>query len=233
MNNLTLPVVLAGLALASVTARAQVLISNGHVDIGIGYEAGAFDLHIHQEEPAENEYAPNEARFVIGPSSAALSPGGAFTGFLGPAGTPLWVLSAESDELLPKIGFSAEELTETDWTGDIRLSLVSVTGPGNVSLWDVGTFGTPTLLYFSGDGIDASDSLAVPPGSHADYNFGFSAPGLYEVTYLASGTHLMDGAIASGPVTYQFEVVPEPHTYALAAVGLGALLWAGRRTRRA
>ncbi|MEN9601170.1 MAG: hypothetical protein RIS56_776, partial [Verrucomicrobiota bacterium] len=74
------------------SAQSQTFISSGHVDIGIGYEDKAFDLHVHQEEPLDQEFAPGEAVFAVGPASAGVSPGGAYVSFLGAAGTPVWIL---------------------------------------------------------------------------------------------------------------------------------------------
>ena len=216
------------------TLQAQTFLSNGHVDIGIGYEDKAFDLHVHQEEPLEQEFAPGEAVFAVGSAAASQSPGGAYSSFLGAAGTPLWVLPSSQNEQLPYLGFGAEELTATDWSGNISLSLKAVTGPGTFSVWGVSGFGAPELKMSSVDGISANDQLLLVPGSHSHFNVGFSAPGDYLVTLEASGNHLIDGLRTSDPATYRFQVVPEPSTWALALSGLaaGALWVRGRGQRR-
>ncbi|MEY4691276.1 MAG: hypothetical protein RIT19_1601, partial [Verrucomicrobiota bacterium] len=146
----------AGLTLV-LSAHSQTFISSGHVDIGIGYEDKAFDLHVHQEEPLEQEFAPGEAVFAVGPASAGVSPGGAYAGFLGAAGTPVWVLRTSENEALPFLGFGTEELTAVDWSGNISLSLKAVTGPGTFSVWGVSGFGAPELKMSSVDGISAND----------------------------------------------------------------------------
>jgi len=216
------------------TLQAQTFLSNGHVDIGIGYEDKAFDLHVHQEEPLEQEFAPGEAVFAVGSAAASQSPGGAYSSFLGAAGTPLWVLPSSQNEQLPYLGFGTEELTAADWSGNISLSLKAVTGPGTFSVWGVSGFGAPELKMSSVDGISANDQLLLVPGSHSHFNVGFSAPGDYLVTLEASGNHLIDGLRTSDPATYRFQVVPEPSTWALALSGLaaGALWVRGRGQRR-
>jgi surface-anchored protein len=216
------------------TLQAQTFLSNGHVDIGIGYEDKAFDLHVHQEEPLEQEFAPGEAVFAVGSAAASQSPGGAYSSFLGAAGTPLWVLPSSQNEQLPYLGFGTEELTAADWSGNISLSLKAVTGPGTFSVWGVSGFGAPELKMSSVDGISANDQLLLVPGSHSHFNVGFSAPGDYLVTLEASGNHLVDGLRTSDPATYRFQVVPEPSTWALALSGLaaGALWVRGRGQRR-
>lgn len=219
---------LALLPVAIPPALGETVISSGHVDIGIGYASGAFDLHVHQEEPFEAEFEPSEVLLRLGPASQTTAPGGAFS-FLGPAGSPVWILPATEVEGLPFLGFGTEELDPADWTGNLTLTLKAVSGPGTFSLWDVNAFGSPQLLMSSHDGIGAGESLLRPAGSHGHYHLGFSQPGVYGLTFEASGTHAVDGPRLSGPVEYRFEVVPEPHEYALLGLGLAALLWARRR----
>lgn len=203
------------------SAQSQTFISSGHVDIGIGYEDKAFDLHVHQEEPLDQEFAPGEAVFAVGPASAGVSPGGAYVSFLGAAGTPVWILPTAEKEQLPFLGFGTEELTAADWSGNISLSLKAISGPGTFSIWGVSGFGAPELKMSSVNGISADDRLLLVPGSHGHFNVGFSAPGDYRVTLEASGNHLIDGLRSSDPATYRFQVVPEPSTWALALTGVG------------
>ena len=203
------------------SAQSQTFISSGHVDIGIGYEDKAFDLHVHQEEPLDQEFAPGEAVFAVGSAAAGVSPGGAFTSFLGASGTPVWVLPSTENSQLPFLGFGTEELTAADWSGNITLSLKAISGPGTFSVWGVSGFGAPELKMSSVNGISADDRLLLVPGSHGHFNVGFSAPGDYRVTLEASGNHLIDGLRISDPATYRFQVVPEPSTWALALTGVG------------
>ena len=202
-------------------AQSQTFISSGHVDIGIGYEDKAFDLHVHQEEPLDQEFAPGEAVFAVGPASAGVSPGGAYVSFLVAAGTPVWIRPTAEKEQLPFLGFGTEELTASDWSGNITLSLKAVSGPGTFSIWGTSGFGAPELKMTTADGIASDDRLLLVTGSHGHYNLGFSAPGDYSVTLEASGTHLMDGLRTSDPATYRFQVIPEPSTWALALTGAG------------
>ena len=204
-----------------IPAFSQTFIQSGHVDIGIGYADKAFDLHVHQEEPVDQEFTPGEAVFSIGSAAAGVSPGGAFTSFLGATGTPVWILPTAEKEQLPFLGFGTEELTAADWSGNISLSLKAIRGPGTFSVWGTSGFGAPELKMTTADGITAGDRLPLVPGSHGHFNVGFSAPGDYLVTLEASGNHLIDGLRTSDPATYRFQVVPEPSTWALALTGVG------------
>lgn len=224
--------IIALAAASTLTAQAQTVISSGHVDIGIGYDAGAFDLHVHQEEPVDMEYEPGEVVFRIGNNATTVSPGGAHSSFLGPAGSPFWIVPSAELYDVPFIGFGTEELDSADWLGNVTLSLASVSGPGNFSLWRVDSFGAPNLFMSSAPGAGSPNSLSLIPGSHAHYTLGFTALGTYELSFTASGTHVTDGAILSGPATYTFEVVPEPSTWALLGLGTAALGWMVANRRR-
>jgi surface-anchored protein len=220
------------LATSTLAAQAQTYIGSDHVDIGIGYKPSGFDLHVHQEDPVDMEYEPGEVVFLIGNAAATASPGGAFSGFLGAAGSPIWVAPSFEVANVPYIGFGTEELDSADWIGNITLSLASVSGPGSFSLWNVDSFGAPNLFMSSAPGAASPNSLSLIPGSHGHYNLGFTAPGTYEVSFTASGTHITDGAVLSSPATYTFEVVPEPSTWAMLGLGSVALAWIAANRRR-
>ncbi|MBL9128894.1 MAG: choice-of-anchor M domain-containing protein [Verrucomicrobiales bacterium] len=217
------------------SAQGQTPIARGHVDLGILYEGGAWDLHVHQEEPEDLEFAPADAVLRIGPKgelAGGVPSTPSATGFFGAAGSPLWILPKTEDPDLPFLGIGAEEMTADDWTGALTLRLEDVRGPGNVFVWDVGAFGELQPKFNSRDGVSASDALSVEAGSHAHYFWAFSSPGDYEVVVSASGQHKVDGAVASEPVAYRFQVVPEPGTGSLALLGALGLAWMHRRRTR-
>jgi len=219
-NQILLPLLMA--TAGALAAQAQVVINSGHVDIGIAFESGNWDLHVHQEQPIEAEFAPDEVILQVGAAAQTSVPADPSFSFLGNPGDPVWVLPKSENPELLFLGIGAEELDPTDWTGGITLSLESVAGPGEFTIWDTDLFGAPLLRMNSGDGIDNLDNLEVIPGSHAHFFYGFTAPGDYSVTFEASG--LFEGlATASGPVTYQFSVIPEPGATALLLLGLGGI----------
>jgi surface-anchored protein len=211
-TQILLPLLMA--TAGGLSAQAQTVIDSGHVDIGIAYESGNWDLHVHQEEPTEAEYEPDEAILQVGASAQTSVPADPSFSFLGNPGDLVWILPKSENPELLFLGIGSEELDPADWTGGITLSLGAVTGPGEFTIWDTDLFGAPLLKMNSGDGIESLDRLEVIAGSHAHFFYGFTAPGDYSVTFEASG--LFEGvATASGPVTYQFSVIPEPGTTAL------------------
>jgi len=67
---------------------------------------------------------------------------------------------------------------------------VELAGPGEFAMYQLDTFGVPTLFMNSRDGLDGSDRVPVPigPGGHTHVNWAFSAPGKYQLTFQTSGT---------------------------------------------
>jgi surface-anchored protein len=226
-----------GLLSAGLSLHAQAVLQNEHADIGIAFEDGVWNLHIH-DETHDVEYSPPS-----GPDGAILQVNvGALTtvsanplfSFLGTAGNPIWILpNIQSPDLL-FLGFGAEEIQAGMFVGDtLNMRLTGVSGPGDFTVFDYDTFGNPFVLMNTRDGLSAADNFVAVPGAHSDVNWAFSQPGIYTVNFEASGT-LADGNLftSSGPVAFTFQVVPEPSIWALMAMGLGgAWLWARRRAR--
>lgn len=227
-------------------ASAQTYLATEHVDIGIGYADGEWDLHAHDEDN-DIEYEAGDVAFYVNPAFAATSrPASASFNFIGVnAGETYYRLPQSQNVNLPYLGVAAEEIepgtfdtylpldarvtSSAEW---VTLNLVSVAGPGAFSLWTSEDDG-PLVWISSFDGIDATDRFYQLVGGHSHANFGFSAPGTYVVEF--SATALLDGDfITSAPVAYTFTTaIPEPSS-ATALAGAFALgLVALRRRRRA
>jgi surface-anchored protein len=225
----------AGLLAASAAlAMAQTRLTTEHVDIGIAFEMGAWDLHIH-DETHDVEYSPpsgpDGAILEVGAAAQTLVSADPLFSFLGTPGSPVWILPAVQEPSLLFLGIGAEELEAGTFLNDrVNLSLHSLSGPGEFALFSFDSFGNPQVLMNSRDGISSGDTVIVPAGGHSDYNWAFSEPGAYTLNFEASGT-LAEGSLftASGPVAYSFEVVPEPGTLGLLGLGGLALLTLARR----
>ncbi len=223
------------LALASAFAFSQLahgaLWTAGHGDLGIGYEDGALEPHWHLGEDNES--------VTLDGTSAPLGPDGAeyeadeitpFTDIIQTIGTSTYyVFPAAEVATVPFIGFGTEELSPTDWTGDLTLSLTAESGSGSFYLFDIDSLGVVTTLMDSSDGFSAADSITLTPDSHTHYTWAFSEGGSYDLTFQVSGTHVTDGAQSASATYGVLVAVPEPST---AGLLLGAVALALTVVRR-
>jgi surface-anchored protein len=197
---------LSGLGLPAQAAPCVVL-DQGHVDvIGIAFENGAFDLHVHDEEHAA-EYAPEEVQLVAKPGSEIAVPDDPQYGFLGAAGDPVWVLPQVQNPDLLWPGIGTEEVEPGVFTGDaLKVDIVGASGPADVSIFTTDAFGAPTVLADSGDGLP--DRINTSAGGHLHANWAFEAPGTYKLKVRVSGTLAATGKNVTSPIaTYVFKVV--------------------------
>lgn len=230
---------LMGLA-QPVFASTLYTYSGGHLDApAFGYVSLAeqamdgsltqgFEPHLHNHGGADGaiingvrqtndtEYEPSEVTIVVPEfSTTTLNSQNYY-----------WLPQDETDaanNAAPFLGIGLEELAPIDWVGgSVTLSLVSISGPGNIVIWQDG-FPDPTIYFDS-----AGDSASLTAGSHTHFNWGFSTPGIYELDFAISGTHADDG-LQSASAVYFFEVIPEPSTALLVTLGVFGLL----RRRRA
>ena len=220
-----------GLALP---VSAATLYTGGHMDSpAFGYVSEAeyaldgsltqgFEPHLHNEGGTDgaimdgvritdaSEYEPGEVMIVVPELSTTTLNSQSY----------FWLPQDETDAAnngTPFLGFGLEELTPADWTGgNVVISLASITGPGSVSIWQDGF--EPVIFFDS-----AGDSMPFAAGSHSHFNWGFTAPGAYELEFAISGTHVDDG-FQSASGTYNFQVIPEPSAAVLGALGAIAML---------
>jgi surface-anchored protein len=184
-------------------------LSRGHVDVGVGYEAGEWDLHVHDEE-RDIEYEPDIVVLEVHGHGMRKVPDDPRYGFLGKAGRPIWVLPEVEDHDLLFLGLAAEEVETGVFVDDqITLSLKSVTGPGEFFLYHTDALGTPVVSMNSADGVDEGDARMLVAGSHSHANWVFTSPGSYRIGLQASGVLTSDGSVSTSEIAeYRFEVEP-------------------------
>jgi surface-anchored protein len=196
---------LTGIAVPA-DAAPRVVLDQGHVDvIGIAFENGAFDVHVH-DEGTDIEYAPSQVQLVAKPASEIAVPDDPAYRFLGAPGAQAWVLPQVQDPELLWPGIATEEIEPGVFAGDtLKVDLVDASGPADVSIFTTDSFGTPTVLVDSGDGLP--DSLNTTAASHLHANWAFEAPGYYTLKVRVSGTLAATGKkVTSSIATYCFKV---------------------------
>ena len=223
-------------------SHAVTVLSSGHIDLGLGYAAGAWDPHVHDHD-TDTEFETGEALLYYGTAARALRPSGSAYDVIGvAAGAPIWRNYTSNQPNIPWLGFGFEEIApgtfgtfiQTDDRRDpimgewIDVSLQAFTAPvgGHVTSFQ-GQGSSPTIWFATSDGIDSSDKFISTSGGHEHASFVFTATGLYSLTFTASAIDKVTGnRITSAPYTYNFgvEAVPEPATMTALALGAAALL---------
>ncbi|MFC0623674.1 choice-of-anchor M domain-containing protein [Kribbella deserti] len=198
---------LAGLSQPANAATTRVVLDQGHVDVvGIAFEDGAFDVHVHDENSG-TEYAPSEVQLVAKSGSKVSVPADPAYRFLGAPGAAAWVLPQVEDPELLWPGIGAEEVTSGLFTNDaLKVDIVGVSGPAQVSIFTTDEFGAPTVLADSGNGLP--DRINTTAGAHLHANWAFEAAGTYRIKVRVSGTLAATGQrVTSAIATYCFKVV--------------------------
>lgn len=252
-------------SIAAEPVRAAIVYSSGHADIGVLFESGELELHYHFDtstnkealgggevplvppgttDPEAFEFSP-DGIFVRIPDPPVERPAGSEWDFTGASsGGDLWLASQVNEIGKPFLGLASEDLTISDWAGQISWALTAVTAPlgGEFALWQTGIFGDPTRRWDTQDGSFFNDEFELSVGGHNHFNWGFTAPGVYELELTATGTHNTFGTV-SDTETFTFLVgdstqvpaaVPEPGSMLLLCLGgagmIGGRLWRRRKT---
>ncbi|ASW54788.1 choice-of-anchor M domain-containing protein [Plantactinospora sp. KBS50] len=201
---------LLGTAVPAQAAAVPVVLSAGHVDVvDVEYEDGELEIGVHDEtvEPGV-EREPSEVVFLVKRAAKTTVPAAPEFGFLGAAGSPVWILPEIQNEDLLWAGFSTEELESGVFVDDsVTVNVVQVHGPGHVASYTEDAVGAPHVLFDSGDGLP--DAAPLTAGLHQHANWAFQRAGRYCVTVEATATLADTGeTVTSERVTYTFVVQP-------------------------
>lgn len=220
--------------------------SDGHGDFGLGVEDNALHFHAHLHSGAavngsplgsDAEYEPADVLVQV-PEDAKIAAPTSIPALDLLTGEDLWLLPQSNPPTsMPFLGIATEELTPSDWTGDIVFSLGAVTSPSGNGYFALRQFNSQTVsldYYFSSRGdayTEDNNLLALSAGTHAHFDWLFTEIGTWTIELTAGGTHNTLGAL-SDTQTFTFNVVPEPATYGFALGALALLAaWCRRRAR--
>ena len=163
----------------------------------------------HDEEGHdEGVYATSEVLLRVDSRSATVVPNDPAFGFLGHPGELFYQLPQHEEEGLLYLGIASDEVEAGVFAGDeVKFNLKSVEGPGEVYLYSTDTFGKPTVMFNSVDGISESDTFVMKAGAHSHQSMAFSEAGVYRVGFDFSGNLAATGEEArSGQFELLFEV---------------------------
>ncbi|MEH0970755.1 choice-of-anchor M domain-containing protein [Micromonospora sp. CPCC 205546] len=202
-------VVVAGTVLAPTAAVAaeKVVLSKGHTDaLDVRYEDGALSLKVNDDTVSPSVTRdPADVTFQVLPDAAMAVPDDPRFAFLGTAGSQVWLLPLTQDPDLLWPGWNTTALDSGVFQGDkVRLSLLDVRGPGDVTLFTQDSFGGPIVKFRGDDGLP--DAIDVPVHTHAHSNRAFGALGSYTLKFQADATLTNGTTVSTGPVDYSFVV---------------------------
>jgi surface-anchored protein len=235
------------------------LLDHGDVEgVGFSFLNGKLGLFIYDVLHGV-EYDPSAAIVRVLDAARTVVPANASYAFLGAPGAPVWLLPQSQDEAAAlgvlSLGFGADRILPGVFEGDIalRLSAVSFTpepgvaAAGHVALFTNDALGAPTVHLDSRDGFSAADVATIAAGGHRHFNWAFSEPGLYKLTYQVNATRNGNAVTNSQVFTYRVRSAGAPFTLwsvgetlvvdgagaRIAALGLPAVHGASRAVVRA
>jgi surface-anchored protein len=211
----TLRLSIAAIAtLMPLTVQADLYELELHLHASEGISSDMFDTAGQQigEAPAGSALVP------VVSAAKTTRPVGAAWDFIGTsAGSNLWVLPKTKVNGVLFLGIGAEEISAGDLAGPITLTFQSLSGPSGAvfSMWDIGSFANVIPLVTSASGYGVANTLTIAAGSHNHFNYGFTAPGLYDVTFAATATlaSSLGGGQVGGTGTFRFGVFDIGSTY--------------------
>lgn len=202
---------------AGLDAR-EVFYRTGHNDLAVDYDPETgWKAYIHDYDTGIERDAFSTV-YEITASARQTVPNDPDYAPLGKPGDTVWIIPEIYDPQIIYLGIGAPLLSRNLFAGglsnrgQISMRLVDVAGSGpaaggSLSLWQSGF--PPRFYFTSADGLGPDDALeAVTANFHAHYNWGFTQPGLYRLTFEFSGqlTPALGGLMTSTRVTYTFQI---------------------------
>lgn len=189
---LTLTPAAAPVAAAQAEPAEQVVISNGHVDLGPRFVDGAWTVQFRDDtvEPAVWRPVENVVLQATGKSQLAVPDDPAY-GFLGKAGQKVWVIPQVQQAGVVWPGWNTQDPEVAARVDrEVTWSLEGVRGPGAFTLFLNSDFGKPSPVFDSRKPYPQQTGVDV--NTHVHGNWTFDAPGTYLLD-VAMTARLTDG----------------------------------------
>jgi surface-anchored protein len=182
--------------------QGRLVLAQGHVDaVHMTLTGNQLDLKLREDVTGEKvEHESSDVVLHVTDAAQLTVPDGAAFAFLGSPGQTVWLVPEVQNPEVVWAGWDAEAIpTGALRDNQLELELSTVTGPGDVHLFNNSPVGEPIMLFNPQDGPDSIDFRAGP-GNHSHANWTFSKPGKYELTFTASGL-LANGSPVSDSAT--------------------------------
>ena len=159
--------------------------NEGHFDLGPRIVDGKLKLQVKDDRSQPASWVdPSTLTFSLGDKATLKAPDA--LNFVATPGQDVWMISSSQSAGVPWLGLNsqAEEIVSKT-SGEVTFTLVSVEGPGKVSVFTSGGLGGGVgehLLQEEGS------SYTLPANTHAHQNWVFTAPGTYKLTISAQVT---------------------------------------------
>lgn len=221
-RQLAVPVVAGALLASGATATATagefaLTLDTGHIDaftlrwvdenLEVDLQEDVTGHHVlHEPEDVLLQVKPEAALVLPDPVPPSLA-------FLGDAGDTVHYLPQTQDPALIWPGWSTEQIPAGVFTNPLSIQITDVQGPGDVFLWQTGSFGESISVL--GGGYQLPGTISPNANVHAHANWAFTETGRYTLTVQAAGTLAGGGTVTSAPATYTFQVgdaAPAPVT---------------------
>lgn len=186
-------------------SRTLKVLADVHTDaVATFFDDGKLVLDSKADTPSiGTRYDNEDVLFHVDDDSKYPSwPAGAPT-FVAPQGSTVWLApqTQAANQIWP--GFSTEAVPRGTLVGDnTTLTLEDVDGPGDVELWQTGSFGSTTRLWSSDEDFKSFTRGNV----HLHSNWAFTEPGTYRLTVRADAVLVATSAPVSDTAVYTFVV---------------------------
>ena len=175
--------------------------TEGHFDVGPVLNGSTLSSAVKDDRFSPPKHvSPSSLNFVLGDAAKLKFPAGMED--IAPAGSTVHMIGATQQAGVPWLGWSTQDpelLKQAD--GPVTMSLKGFDGPGSMSVFLSGNFGSAGQKVFTSRG----GSFQVPLNTHQHSNWVFTAEGRYRVT-IGWQVRLKNGQTVESTSTLNFTV---------------------------
>lgn len=182
------PTVSSSVQAGEATVTGRTVIGDGHVDMGTRFVDGAWSIQIRDDTVRPSVWRPlPDVVLQVADAARTTVPADERFGFLGQAGTPVWVLPQAQQPGVLWPGWNTQDpQVATTINREVSWTLHGVTGPGQFVLFLNGNFGQPQVVFDGAKSMPQRTGIEV--NSHVHGNWVFTAPGSYLLDVEMAGT---------------------------------------------